>query len=243
MRVGVVCEGRTDFHAIAGFFASALKLSGVQANFEAIQPTMDNTQPDGGWGNVLLWLSKNPPATRIQNYFGGGLFEGSLGKEPFDCILLHLDSDILGENSFRAYVHGTYAYDVLDPSAPDDRANQIRLVIAIAAKFEEMTENDVGKHVIAPAVESTEAWCVAAANMPVENTEGLVGQQLTDAFMSALERSESRDPQPPYAKIDKSVGRRERFCGIYSVNSDRVVNGCTQFSVTLDHLNSLAGGI
>ena len=48
MRVGVVCEGPTDFFAIESFFGHALKNDQIDAEFERIQPTLDNTNPEGG---------------------------------------------------------------------------------------------------------------------------------------------------------------------------------------------------
>ena len=59
MRVGVVCEGATDFVAIDAFFGQSLADHGIEAEFVPIQPEKDKTSPEGGWGNVLHWLQKN----------------------------------------------------------------------------------------------------------------------------------------------------------------------------------------
>jgi hypothetical protein len=240
MRIGVVCEGPTDYHAISLFFQAALFSYGINAHFLPIQPVMDNTNPVAGWGNVLLWLKNKPPSSRVQQYFAGGLFGGPLSMEPLNCIILHLDSDILADASFCTYVSDTYGYVVANPPASNDRADQIRHVLSLAANFDQLTNGDKSRHVFAVAVEATEAWCVAAFKMPIENTETLVGQALIDEFMSALERSEGNDPNPPYARINKSVKRRKRFCQTHHANYDRVVQGCDQFSQTLQRLLSLA---
>lgn len=240
MRVGVVCEGPTDYHAISFFFKSALANSGVEAKFFPIQPHMDNTKPEAGWGNVLLWLKNKPPFSRVQQYFCGGLFGGPSSTEPFDCIVIHLDSDILAEESFCTYIRVTYGYEVASPVASHDRANEIRQVINLVAKFDALTDADKKRHVMAVAVESTEAWCVAVFKMPVQNAETLTGQALIDEFMCALEKSEGKDPNPPYASINKTIKRRKRFCEKHHATSNRIVQACEQFSRTLQELRAIA---
>ena len=54
MRVGVVCEGPTDFFAIESFFGHALENDQIDAEFVRVQTKSDNTNSEGGWGNVLL---------------------------------------------------------------------------------------------------------------------------------------------------------------------------------------------
>lgn len=240
MRVGVICEGPTDFYAIQHFFAASLKRVGVEAEFKALQPQMDQSQPEAGWGHVLLWLKKNPPNVRIQRYFGGGLFGGGLAVKPLDCLLIQLDSDILGEPSFSKFVLDNYQYCPGNPQDPSDRAEVICSVISKAGNFDDMVASDVARHIPAPAVESTETWCVAAFTMPTTNFEQLNGQALTDAFMSALETSESRQPQLPYANMDKTPNRRETFCAIHSTGSNRIIQGCAEFSRIHDKLVALS---
>ncbi|MEQ1538498.1 MAG: hypothetical protein ABL928_06195 [Sphingorhabdus sp.] len=240
MRIGVICEGPSDYHAIESFFGHSLGEAGVRTEFKALQPQMDRTQPEAGWGNVLLWLKKNPPATRIQSYFGGGLFGGSLATEPFDCLLIQIDSDILGDAAFAKFVSDNYGIILNNPQTPDQRASAIRCILQNASQFQDMTSADVARHLLAPAVESTEAWCVAAFTVPTINFESLAGQALVDAFMTVIEKSEGRQPQAGYAKIDKSPKRREKFCKQHSNGSARIVAGCAQFGAVHNQLVSLA---
>ena len=239
MRVGVVCEGPTDFLAIESFFGHALKNDEIDAQFVRIQPEADNMNSGGGWTNVLLWLDRYNLAYRNKKHFGGGLFEGPLGEPLLDAILIQLDSDILGEPSFANYVSDKYKVDVGNPSDAQERADEIRRVIRSAAKFDDMTEHDVELHVLAPAVESTEAWCVAAFTTPTPNCELLKGQHLKDEFMIALERSEGRVPSPPYAKVDKDQKRRQRFLATHAQGSARVKLGCQQFDQAYQQLRDL----
>ncbi len=239
MRVGVVCEGPTDFLAIESFFGHALKNDEIDAQFVRIQPEADNMNSGGGWTNVLLWLNSNSLAYRIKNYFGGGLFEEPLGEPLLDAILIQLDSDILGEPSFANYVSNKYELDIGNPGDAQERADEIRRVIRSAAKFDDMTEHDVELHILAPAVESTEAWCVAAFKTPTPNCELLKGQNLKDEFMSALERSEGRVPSPPYSRMDKDQKRRKEFLAIHAQGFARVRDGCQQFDQAYQQLREL----
>ena len=239
MRVGVVCEGPTDFFAIKSFFGHGLENDEINAQFVPIQPEVDNMNSEGGWTNVLLWLDRNNPDYRIKNYFGGGVFEKPNDKPPLDAILIQLDSDILGELSFTNHVSNAYDLVVGNPGNAQERADEIRRVIRSAAKFDDMAEHDVELHVLAPAVESTEAWCVAAFTTPTPNCELLKGQHLKDEFMIALERREGRVPSPPYAKVDKDQKRRQRFLATHAQGSARVKLGCQQFDQAYQQLRDL----
>lgn len=239
MKIGVICEGPTDFLAIQYFFEHALREAGIQAKFTSIQPQMDKTQPEAGWGNVLLWFAKNPANYRVQKFFGGGLFGGSLSTDALDAFLIQLDSDILGTPDFTDYVQKTYNISLNNPLQEAERADEIRTLIESAAEFSKMTKSDIGKHVIAAAVESTEAWCVAAFANPTPNCEILSGQDLANAFMNSLERSEGRAPREVYENIDKSASRRKRFCERHAAGSSRIRNGCKQFDLAFEQLKSL----
>jgi len=243
MRIGVICEGPTDYPAIVNFLGNSLKNAGIIGKFRALFPEMDKTRPEGGWGNVLLWLEKYPPETRVQMFFSGGLFGGNLAADTLDAIIIHLDTDILDDASFCTYAVKKLGCDVSSSQNPDERAGQIKLVLAKALQIEKMTDADVSKHVIIPAVESTEAWCVAAFNSLPINAELLRGLDLTNAFMRALEASESKAPQENYSNIDKSLARRNRFCAKHAANSDRIIKDCQQFANILQHLSFLGGGM
>jgi hypothetical protein len=239
MKVGVICEGPTDFVAIETFFGAALSHNGLDASFKPIQPEMDNTCPDGGWGNVLLWLNKNPPNARISKLFGGGLFGGELGAEPLDCLLIQLDTDALEEPGFQTYVKKTYDYSVQLAASPADRAKEICNILE-CAWGDDMTDADKRRHIPSPAVESTETWCIAAFTAQPRNFEVMGGQVLVDSFMHSLETTEGRMPTLPYAAIDKNIKRRQRFCNELFPSARRVSAGCPQFAVALNALIAIA---
>jgi len=240
LRIGVVCEGLTDFHAIECFLGHAASERGLIVEFVPIQPVADQTSSDGGWGNVLLWLSNNPPSFRIQKYFGGGLFGGDLSSPTLDGILIQLDSDILGQASFSSFVEDRYGIAASNPPSPPTRADAIAAILERASGIAEMTEADVKRHVIAPAVESTEAWCVAAFSGQPGDFEALAGQELIDAFMTALEVSEGNPATLPYAVINKSVRRRKTMCSQLAPSSGRIIESCTSFRSALEGICGLS---
>lgn len=238
MKIGVVCEGPTDFYAITNFFGTALREAGVECNIRSLQPDMDNTRPKGGWNSVINWLIKNPPDSRAINIFGSGLF--STSSASYDALIIQMDTDILEDPLFRRYISKKLEYDVQSQTDANARAQELRSVLQIAGRFERMTHQEIKRHVIAPAVESTENWCVAAFTRPIQNFELLAGQDLVDAFMCALLRFEGQRPEPPYGQIDKTMTRRERFCTAHSSLHSRVATGCEQFRIARDELLSLA---
>lgn len=241
MRVGIVCEGATDISAITEFLRCSLNALGRNPEFSVLFPAMDRTRPVAGWGNVLHWLRNNPPAVRIQRYFGGGLFSGSLAEIPLDAIVIHLDTDVLNEGSFQEFVRRELGIDLGSRNliSVSDRGAAIKDVLSASAKLADLTAVDVRRHVLAPAVESTETWCIAAFRGSSDDFESLRDEDLTTAFMHALERSEGRVPKSNYAVIDKDVGRRARFCSKHQSGADRIYHSCVHYRDMVDALKVL----
>lgn len=90
---------------------------------------MDNTTQDAGWGNVLVWLSNNPPSERIRMLSAFSPFMEDHEESLLDCLLIQLDADILGNDSFQNYVGKRYGYKVAVPSDPADRSMEIEKVL------------------------------------------------------------------------------------------------------------------
>ena len=235
MRVGIVCEGATDTHAIMCFLGASLKSRGVNPIFVALQPEMDRTSPLGGWGLVLKWLELNPPIARTRTYFDGGLFDGGLSEKQCDVIVIQIDADNLSDEGFRNYITERFDIDLVEPNDPGDRGNAIRLVIETAGSFVELSEVDQYRHVVAPAVESTETWCVAAFRRLDDDPERLRHQDLCGEFMTALHRSEGRQDQE-FVQIDKSPDRRLRFCRTHSVGFGRLEDQCRHYRNLVESL-------
>lgn len=209
MRIGVICEGQTDFVAIKEFLGASLNKHGIDTTFIPIQPNPDNTSK-GGWTHVFSWLKENPPQVRVQNYFGRGIFAGGSPKQC-DALIIQMDSDIIDESGFISFLEGE-DISVTSGTTPIERGNEIERLLKIFSNVAELTGIDHDRHVLAPAVESSETWCIAAFCRPTVDPETLKGKQLDIAFGAILARSESRPPNPWYGKPDKSVGRRQRYC-------------------------------
>ncbi|MGB8843815.1 MAG: hypothetical protein WCC64_22410 [Aliidongia sp.] len=229
LRIGVICEGPTDFHAIRHFMAPALDQHGVKASFIDIQPDMGRTLPEGGWGNVELWLKNNPPKLRIQSYFDGGLFQRNLSSKACDLFLLQMDSDILDDESFISHMRNDYGIEIAKILDHVERGRRISDVLKLWSNVKALTQVDSRRHVFVPAVESTETWCVAAFDNKHQEPENLRGADLAQAFMEALEQSESR-PIQVYTTVSKDVERRARFCETHAAGHSRIVERCPHFN-------------
>ena len=228
MRIGIVCEGETDTHAIMCFLGASLESRGVTADFVDLQPELDRISPTGGWGLVLKWLEKNPPGSRVRMYFGGGLFDHGLSAKQCDVIVFQMDSDSLSDVAFQNHIRNQFGSDIADRDDPIERGNEIRSIIELAGSFDELVEIDRDRHIVAPAVESTETWCLAAFRRVEGDPELLAGQELCMAFMTALHRSENR-PVQEFTQVDKSPERRLRFCRKHSSGFRRLEDQCHHF--------------
>ena len=236
MRVGVVCEGQTDVHAITSFLEASLTGRGITPTFVEIQPETDRTQPtDGGWGAVLHWLQDNPPQVRIATYFSGGLFGGGLSAKRCDVMVFQMDADILSDTPFQKWTKRHLKHSVVDRIDPVHRGNELRAIIEIAGAFHQLSPDDKRRHIAAPAVESTETWCVAAFQSLSGDPERLTGPDLRDEFMTALHRSENR-PVQQFSRIDKQPNRRRRYCTKHAVGVGRVETQCRHYRELVEAL-------
>ena len=143
MRVGVVCEGPTDWHAIVCFLEASLTDRGTAPVFVEIQPEMDKTnRANGGWGAALNWLKQNPPESRTQSYFNGGLFDDDLSAKQCDVMVFQMDADILSDCIFQDWTKRNLDYDVANSGDPVQRGNEIRSIIEIAGDFEDSRQSN-----------------------------------------------------------------------------------------------------
>ena len=237
MRIGIVCEGPTDLHAVESFLEASLRHRGLEAHFVRLQPPTDRTSPSSGWGMVLKWFEQNPPDARIRTYFDGGLFDHGLSAMQCDAMLFQMDADILSDETFRNTIRKRFDRDVDDPDDPIERGQVIRGIIEMAGGFDRLSERDRNRHVVAPAVESTETWCVAVFRNFRFNPELLRGQDLCNAFMTVLHQSEER-PVRQFAAINKSPKRRHRFCDRHSGGFERLERQCFHYRTLVESLTT-----
>lgn len=236
MKVGIVCEGVTDFHAINYYVGAALKQKGLPVEFVALQPLPDNTS-SGGWGNVFSWLDNNPPDAR-QSLFGRGLFANFKSLSGLDCILIHLDTDILSEASFLNFLKKRN-YNICISTCLGKRSSELSRLIAHFANLDQCSTDIAAKHIAAPIAESSEAWCIAVDPEFKGLAEELSGQALVDAFGVSLARFNGMLPKMSYMAINKKSKSREMYCQKTASEVARL-ESCTLFVSLVDRLSVIA---
>lgn len=217
LRIGVVCEGQTDFAAIKIFFEDEFSRTERNVTFDMIQPAWDNTLPSG-WSQVLLWLENNEIPLRSALYLkGDSLFATEDQDAKYDALLFQIDSDIIGEASFEAFIRKRNI--VYAPPADNvDRGNVIRHVLLSIGGHASDADSLRHKEVMAPIVESSEAWILAAEKI-ANDPENLIGQPLIDAFGALVARSSGQAVKASYVSINKTTKTRKRICNLIVKNS------------------------
>ena len=186
---------------------------------------------------VLKWLEQNPPDARIRTYLDGGLFDHGLSAMHCDVMLLQMDADVLSDETFRNTIRKRFDLDVDDPDDPIERGQAIQGIIEVAGDSGRLSERDRNRHIVAPAVESTETWCVAVFRNLDSDPELLRGRDLRDAFMTVLHQSEGR-PVQQFATISKSPKRRRRFCDRHSGGFKRLERQCFHYRTLVESLTT-----
>lgn len=229
MKIGVVCEGGTDFFAIENYVGEELKKIGIDAKFVLLQPAADESS-GGGWGNVLLWLLNNPPTSR-NNFFGRGLFSHSQEKKNIDAILMHLDTDVLSDVGFQNYVKKKGCL-IAGVSTIEDKSIEVSKILRVFSDVNNVQSNLKNKYICAPIAESSESWCISAEGGYQGDSEKLSGQALIDAFGKALARVSGHAVKDTYANINKNKPSRENFCNKTRSSSENVM-ACSLFAEVL----------
>lgn len=237
MRIGVVCEGPTDFIAISRFLKASLSHRGIDASFKDIQPKLDasSVSSGGGWSNVLIWLKNNPPQARKLALFGDGLFSNGLSEKKCDLILIQIDTDVLDDDSFLNYVKNEMnTHPIVHPiSQPNLRYDAAERILLFFSGFSSTIESQKNSHIIAPAVENTETWCVAVRKPNINNVENLNKAEIFEEFKTRLLDSEG--PEKLRGGF-KSQRRRQKYCLNHENNVSRLEGRCSQYLRALQQI-------
>lgn len=210
MRIGVICEGPTDFVVMSSFFLKDLtgEFDGIE--FSIIQPALDNTLP-GGWSEVLHWLENNPPENRSALYRKGqSLFLIEDDAQKFDALIFQMDTDIIGEPGFEKFCQAR-GLAVSRPVSPAERADFIREVIIHLAGTDTIERTIGGGEIPIAIVEACETW-VIAAGMDECVAEELNPEDTCNNFGKIFARYSNQPEKSTYNKINKSVKSRRRVC-------------------------------
>lgn len=95
IRLGIVCEGPSDYTILQWAIKAALELQGHTSEFHPIHPIRDKTSGtfhDGGWHQVYKWCVRNHVNDR-RRFFGAGLFDDE-DAIAVDLLLVHIDCDV-----------------------------------------------------------------------------------------------------------------------------------------------------
>lgn len=240
MRIGVVCEGPTDFFAIQYFLGEFLKRKGLNCDFVDIQPELDATQSRAGWGNIERWLTRMAPESRCKRYLCGGLFENDLDAKACDVILVQMDCDHLSDFSFQKFNSTKYGIDLAGVQGIDEEYEAIERVLEQWCGIAQLADRDAGRHAIIPAQQSTESWCIAAFKRANKDPDTLRGQHLINEFMNVLHQSEGRAVNKfRFSEIDKSIQRRRIFCQKHADSCYPNVTSSTSFKKAMGKLELL----
>jgi hypothetical protein len=228
MRIGVVCEGPTDFVALNSFLTRSLQNRGKNVTLVDVQPELDasSVSSGGGWPNALLWILRNPLPARKTSYLGVGLFGENLSAKKCDLLLIFLDSDVLDDRSFADYVRRHVSCSVNNPIDPDKRFEEVQSILLSFCGFGSVLEAIDAKHLLGAAVESSEAWCVAVRDPKVSNVETLNKDRILAEFITRLCEFDSGSPRPEHAK---RVTRRKSYCDHHVSEVDRLESNCASY--------------
>ena len=152
-----------------------------------------------------------------------------------DVMVFQMVADILSDCIFQDWTKRNLDYDVANSGDPVQRGNEIRSIIEIAGDFGELSPIESKQQIPAPAVESTETWCVVAFRVLPGDPEVLRGPDLCLEFMTALHRSENRRIQQ-FAHIDKQPDRRRRYCEKHSAGFERLEAQCLHYRELVDSI-------
>lgn len=238
MRIGIICEGETDYFAIKNFLGAALLANGVDATFVDLQPIIDATQSEGGWGNIHRWLTSNPPAARVRRYFGQGLFEDDLDAKACDVFFVQMDCDHIADSSFVKFNLERYEYDLVERSSQIEVSDLAAEVLALWCGLIELNDGDKARHIIAPAEQSTESWCIGAFRRRDGIVDSLRDQELVVEFMNVIHESENRRSMP-YTSIDKNIERRQRYCEKHASGYRFLLQNSPSFIRAFDRVRAL----
>ena len=229
-RIGLVCEGATDRAAIENYVRESLSSRGyTDVVFLEIPAHRNRTAPIHGWSMVLAWLSRSP---QNRNRYLTSPFAGNLHTQTCDAIVVHLDADNLSDAEFRRHIAKWYNTAVKDPTGAQHRGNEIKRIVRWVAKLRSQKRGGGSNslYVIAPAVESTETWCLSASQFLNGNPERLSGLALCQEFMTALHASEGRPiGGRVFSNISKDVKRRNRFCRRTSCDARMIESQCYHY--------------
>lgn len=180
MRIGIVCEGATDYITISKFLTASLKKREIDVDFIDLHPGLDKTsEKNCGWSNALLWLERNPLKYRKNSILGSGLFSSSLAHKKCDVILIQIDCDCVQNDDFKNFIRKRG----IEIENSDNFREKVQVIIGVVKAISGLEGHDVDEecHILSAAAHNAESWCIGA----------LV--QVEDKFVEEIELEETNE--------------------------------------------------
>jgi hypothetical protein len=239
IKVGIVTEGGSDCVVLETLLLAYFKKAPVDnfsLSFKNLQPYVDNTSKsgysEGGWEQVYKWCIGNPPQERISTLFGGPLFADDMDDFQCSALLVHMDADICEKIGDKSNVV---------PVPDKTQSAQIRgkfISETLAYWLWPDAPNEDHRHILVPAVESTEAWLVAGLS---DDTEDPEGDHDIQRHLAELDYSVVKG-RPVPKNIKKPNKQAENFRKISEVaagNVMRIIERCPHFELTVRKIVAL----
>lgn len=221
--IGLIAEGPRDQQVLKTLIPAYIYSrigSDLEISFKDLQP-IDRTT-GGGWRNVFKWCISNNQNERETLLGKNRLFANDMDNQVCSALLIHMDSDIceeIGNCSDVAPVPNTF-------SPSNDRGNFIKKVIEEWLWADQTPQYD--KHIIAPAVESIEAWLVAGLSDLDLDPESNSNIQQRLAELNYIVVKKATIPNG-IKKTNKSEKNYKNILDVATPNFQRIFDRCPHF--------------
>ena len=141
MKIGLICEGITDYIVLENLLCNYLALDGE--DIKQLQPLLDETDKKqangGGWEQVLLYLQSTDFVNSVENH---------------DYLIIHTDTDICEEKNF-----GVSPISLADSNqAQFYELIKQRLISQINQRYNDNFEKYAPKIIFCICIHSIECW-------------------------------------------------------------------------------------
>lgn len=232
IRVGVVCEGPSDFAIIEWSLKQALGRQGHTSEFHPIHPIRDKTSgvfDDGGWHQVYRWCVRNDRTAR-QRFFGQGLFDDD-DAIAVDVLLVHIDGDvhvILASGDLWKKVTS------VDPAGYENSPSgtlQFGHDLIVDWLFGGDANRDVA--LPTPTVLESEAWLLAGLRW--HNNAETVDEPKAEFARQWLTKA-GKPIQPGIRKLSNHLDVVRYAASIEAADVDNIRSTCTAFNSIVERL-------
>lgn len=221
--IGLVTEGPSDQRVLKTLIPAYIKSSyglDQKISFKNLQP-IDRTT-GGGWRNVFKWCIANNHNERETLLGKNRLFDNDMDNQVCNALLIHMDSDVcekIGDCSNVTPVPDNH-------STSNERGAYIKQVIERWLWVDQTPQSD--RHIIAPAVESIEAWLVAGLSDADPSPEAIpdIQRRLAELNYTVVKKAAVPKGIKTISKTEESY---QKILDVVIPNFQRVFDRCPHF--------------